>query len=48
MIPADIEKIRTAVPWTESGYVLRFHIGLENPEDLIEDLEQGFVRLAGN
>ena len=44
-IPADIEKIRTAVPWTEKGYVLRYHIGLEDPEDLIEDLEQGFVRL---
>ena len=45
VIPADVKKIRTAVPWTEQGYVLRFHIGLEDPEDLIEDLEQGFMRL---
>jgi cystathionine beta-lyase len=45
VIPADIKKIRTAVPWTEPGYVLRYHIGLEDPEDLIEDLERGFGRL---
>lgn len=41
------DKIRTAVPWTEEGQVLRYHIGLEDPEDLIRDLEAGFERLAG-
>jgi cystathionine beta-lyase len=40
-------QIRTAVPWTETGQLLRFHIGLEDTRDLIEDLERGFDRLAG-
>ena len=37
--------IRTATTWTAPGPCLRFHIGLENPEDLIDDLNQGFDRL---
>ncbi|MBE1237068.1 cystathionine beta-lyase [Phaeovibrio sulfidiphilus] len=36
---------RTAVPWTYSGPVLRLHIGLEDPQDLILDLERGLARL---
>jgi cystathionine beta-lyase len=40
------EKIRSAVPWTRTGPVLRLHIGLEDPADLIADLEAGFERLA--
>ncbi|NMM44083.1 cystathionine beta-lyase [Rhodospirillaceae bacterium KN72] len=39
-------RLRTAVPWTDSGTVLRLHIGLEDPDDLIADLEAGFDRLA--
>lgn len=39
------ERTRTAVPWTETGPLLRYHIGLEDPDDLIADLEQGFDRL---
>jgi cystathionine beta-lyase len=34
------------VPWTEQGSLLRFHAGLEAPEDLIADLEAGFARAA--
>ncbi len=45
VIPAHPAGIRTAVPWTEKGYVLRYHIGLEDTEDLIEDLNNGFQRL---
>jgi len=45
VIPAHLEKIRTAVPWTEKGCVLRYHIGLEDTDDLIEDLKDGFDRL---
>ena len=45
VIPAHPAGIRTAVPWTEKGYVLRYHIGLEDTEDLIEDLKDGFERL---
>ena len=41
------ERIRTATDWPQDGQVLRYHIGLEDPEDLIADLERGFDRLAG-
>ena len=37
--------VRTATTWTAPGPCLRFHIGLESPEDLIDDLKQGFERL---
>jgi cystathionine beta-lyase len=36
---------RTARPWREPGFLLRLHVGLEAVEDLIADLEAGFVRL---
>jgi cysteine-S-conjugate beta-lyase len=36
---------RTATNWTAEGPCLRLHIGLENPDDLIDDLEQGFTRM---
>ncbi|MDE0410147.1 MAG: PLP-dependent transferase, partial [Alphaproteobacteria bacterium] len=31
--------------WNPAGPLLRLHIGLEDPEDLIADLEAGFARL---
>ncbi|MEP7172728.1 MAG: cystathionine beta-lyase [Aestuariivirga sp.] len=37
--------VRTATTWTAPGPCLRFHIGLESPDDLIDDLKQGFERL---
>jgi cysteine-S-conjugate beta-lyase len=37
---------RIARPWTAEGPCLRFHIGLEDPKDLIADLEAGFARLS--
>lgn len=36
---------RTATTWTAPGPCLRFHIGLESPDDLISDLTDGFARL---
>jgi cystathionine beta-lyase len=45
VIPAYPAQIRTAIPWTETGFVLRYHVGLEDPDDLIADLEDGFRRL---
>ncbi|MGB0747384.1 MAG: cystathionine beta-lyase [Magnetospiraceae bacterium] len=39
-------KVRTAVPWTEAGQVVRFYVGLEDPLDLIADLEKGFNQMA--
>jgi cystathionine beta-lyase len=36
---------RTATRWEPAGPVARYHIGLEDPDDLIADLEAGFERL---
>ncbi len=36
---------REVVPWTEKPLLLRLHIGLEDPDDLIEDLSQALSRL---
>lgn len=41
-MPAWPQGARTAVPWTESGQLLRFHVGLEEIADLTADLEQAF------
>lgn len=41
--PADY---RTATRWTAAGPALRFHIGLEDVDDLKADLAAGFARLA--
>ena len=38
--------IRTATRWTEPGPMIRLHAGLEDPDDLIRDLERAFARLA--
>jgi cystathionine beta-lyase len=45
VMPNDPRKIRTATAWDEPGPLLRFHAGLEDPADLIDDLEAGFARL---
>jgi len=37
---------RTARPWSHEGPSLRLHVGLEDPVDLIADLEAGFARLT--
>lgn len=36
---------RSATPWKAEGSVLRIYVGLENVEDLIEDVKSGFDRL---
>ena len=48
-IRADPGKYRSATRWNPGGPLLRLHIGLEDPADLIADLEQGFaqMKLAG-
>lgn len=45
-IPTFPEKLRTAVPWQAEGPMLRLHVGLEDPADLIADLEAGFQRMS--
>jgi cystathionine beta-lyase len=42
---ARVEKFRTATKWNPGGPTIRLHIGLEDPEDLIADLERGFARM---
>ena len=43
--PAFPERTRTAVPWQAEGPLVRIHIGLEDPQDLIADLAQGLDKL---
>lgn len=38
-------KMREATKWAKDATLLRLHIGLENPKDLIADLDAGFKRL---
>ena len=46
IIPYDCTKIRTATKWNPGGPTVRLHVGLEDSDDLIEDLKTGLVRLA--
>jgi cystathionine beta-lyase len=46
ILPGDPRGMRTATRWDEPGQLLRIHAGLEDPGDLIADLEAGFERLA--
>ncbi len=39
-----IDKLRTATQWDSSKPLIRLHIGLENPDDLIDDLNRAFER----
>ena len=44
VVPSDPQ--RSAVPWTAEGPLVRLHIGLEDPDDLIADLAQGLERFS--
>ena len=39
-IPTQLKNIRTAVPWHAEGPLVRLHVGLEEPADLIADIER--------
>ncbi|WP_414899827.1 cystathionine beta-lyase [Sphingomonas flavalba] len=45
-IPVDPQRIRSATRWQAEGPAIRLHIGLEDPDDLIADLEAGLARFA--
>lgn len=45
ILPVHPQGVRTARPWTEAGPLLRLHVGLEDPDDLLADLAQGLDRL---
>ena len=47
IVASDPAKIRSATKWQAAGPLLRLHVGQEDVEDLIADLERGFDRLNG-
>lgn len=48
IIPCDAQLTRLKTDWTtkKSGYLVRIHAGLEDPDDLIADLQGGFDALG--
>jgi cystathionine beta-lyase len=45
-IPFDCTTMRSTTGWAPGGPTVRFHIGLEDVDDLIADLERGFAAFA--
>ncbi|HPG01564.1 MAG: cystathionine beta-lyase [Methylobacteriaceae bacterium] len=45
VVPFDCAPYRTATEWKPEGPALRFSVGLENIEDLQDDLDRGFAQL---
>jgi cystathionine beta-lyase len=45
VIPFDCSTYRTATRWAPGGPALRFQVGLEDMDDLTEDLDRGFARM---
>ncbi len=45
ILPVQPENVRTATEWNPGGQTIRVHIGLEDPDDLVADLEAGFDRM---
>jgi len=43
-----IHNYRTATSWEAKGPLVRLHVGLEDPDDLIADLENAFQRFNDN
>ena len=46
ILPVELDGIRTATEATKGGQIIRLSIGLEDPADLIADLERGLDRYA--
>ncbi len=46
LIPLKPHRYRSATQWTEPGAYFRIHVGLEDPDDLIEDLDAGLRRFT--
>jgi cysteine-S-conjugate beta-lyase len=47
-ILARVARTRTATAWRPEGPLIRLHIGLEDPGDLIADLTQSFAAVAAS
>ncbi len=43
---ADLRAARSVADWSGRGIVARLHIGLEDPQDLIADLDQAFAAIG--
>ena len=46
VIPFDCSSYRSATKWAPEGPTLRLHIGLEDVDDLIEDLAQALDKAS--
>ena len=44
VMPGNPRAIRTATAWDEDGHLLRVHAGLEDAQDLMDDLAAGLAR----
>jgi len=44
-VVARIERYRSVTKWNAGGPTIRLHIGLEDPDDLIADLDRGFASM---
>ena len=42
----NISALRTATQWAAAGPVIRLHIGLEDPDDLIDDITHAFAKMT--
>jgi cystathionine beta-lyase len=42
-IPMDPRPYRSVTRWTHDGPLMRLHVGLEDPDDLVADLERGLA-----
>jgi cystathionine beta-lyase len=41
IVPFHPQEVRSATKWPHAGPCFRIHAGLENPEDLLADLQEG-------
>jgi len=46
VLPVYPALLRTATKWPYEGPIIRLHIGLEDPDDLIDDLKAGLSRFS--
>lgn len=44
VLPVEPHRLRTATRWDAPGQLIRLHIGLEDPDQLIADLDAGLAR----
>ena len=45
-VPADPAANRTVRPWHAEGAMIRLHVGLEDPDDLMDDLARNLSRIS--